>query len=181
MGTMEKTVRQLTEKERRLLTSAMAWRVRRLKSARRRVIVYLSVLFSLFSGVIIIATRVDKKSPPWYYVCLIGWAIAAAIAWWIDHDLRPKLVADVELFEGALTLGEACVMRIQSDAMVEFDEEEDEGACYAFQLDNRQIVFVSGQDFYPSARFPNTDFSLVTVYGNGGAQVASFMEKNGKS
>jgi len=129
---------------------------------------------------IIIATRIDKKGPPWYYVCLIGWAIAAAIAWWIDHDLRPKLVADVELFESALSRGEACVMRIQSDAMVEFDEEEDEGACYAFQLDNRRIIFISGQDFYPSARFPNTDFSLVTVYGNGGTQVASFMEKNGR-
>jgi hypothetical protein len=63
--------------------------------------------------------------------------------------------------------------------MVEFEEEEDEGACYAFQLNNPWIVFVSGQDFYPSARFPNTDFSLVSIYGEHEVLVESFVEKHG--
>jgi hypothetical protein len=62
---------------------------------------------------------------------------------------------------------------------VEFEEEEDEGACYAFQLDKCQIVFVSGQDFYPSAKFPNTDFSVVNIYADDGKLVESLIEKNG--
>lgn len=179
MGTMEKTVRLLNEKERRLLSSALAWRIRRVKSLRRRMIVIGLVLFAAFSGVMIIATIADKKGPAWYYTCLIGAAIASPIALWSYLSIRPKFMTDVHLFESALRRDEACVIRIQSDAMVEFEEEEDEGACYAFQLNDRQIVIVSGQEFYPSAKFPNTDFSLVTVHGDGGVLAASFIEKNG--
>ena len=179
MGTMDKTVRLLNEKERRLLSSALAWRIRRVKSLRRRTIVIGLALFAAFSGVTIIATIADKKGPAWYYACLISAAIAFSLALWSYPSTRAKFMADVHLFESALRIGEACVIRIQSNAMVEFEEEEDEGACYAFQLKERQIVFISGQEFYPSARFPNTDFSLVTVHGDEGALAASFIEKNG--
>jgi len=37
--------------------------------------------------------------------------------------------------------------------MVEFEQEEDEGACYAFQLDSHHLVFLVGQDFYASVCF----------------------------
>jgi len=53
--------------------------------------------------------------------------------------------------------------------MVEFEEEEDEDACYAFQLDGGRILFVAGQSYYRSARFPNTDFSLVGLYDKEGS------------
>jgi hypothetical protein len=179
MATMEKTVRQFKEEERRLLSWALAWRKRRVKSLHRRIIVIALALFAVFSGAIIIATIADKKGPSWYYACLIGAGIAFPIALWSYLSIRAKFIAGVHLFESALRRGEACVTRIQSDAMVEFEEEEDEGACYAFQLKDRQIVFISGQEFYPSARFPNTDFSLVTVHGNEGVLAARFIEKNG--
>jgi hypothetical protein len=64
--------------------------------------------------------------------------------------------------------------------MVELEEVEDEGACYAFQLSGKRIVFVSGQNFYPSARFPNSDFSLVDIYGENNVLVETFIEKHGK-
>ncbi len=63
--------------------------------------------------------------------------------------------------------------------MVEFEEEEDEGACYAFQLDEGQMIFISGQDFYPSAKFPNSDFSIVNIYADDEQLVESLMEKHG--
>jgi hypothetical protein len=49
--------------------------------------------------------------------------------------------------------------------MVEFEEIEDEGACYAFQVTPSQIVFVCGQDFYPTRKFPSSDFSIIDVAG----------------
>jgi hypothetical protein len=64
--------------------------------------------------------------------------------------------------------------------MAELEEEEDEGACYALQLENNKIIFVTGQDDYASAWFPNTDFSLVEIYGDGNVLVEGFIEKNGK-
>ena len=63
--------------------------------------------------------------------------------------------------------------------MVEFEEEEDEGASYAFQLDNRRIVFVVGQQFYGSARFPNSDFSLIEISTEDGTVVVGSIRKYG--
>ncbi len=74
---------------------------------------------------------------------------------------------------------QAHVIRIQSDQMVEFEEREDEGACYAFQVGDR-IVFVAGQDFYPSAKFPNSDFSLVEITDSRGALVEMVIDTAGK-
>jgi hypothetical protein len=62
--------------------------------------------------------------------------------------------------------------------MVELEEEE--GTCYVFQLSGQRIVFVSGQDFYASARFPNSDFSLIHIYDEKEGVVEAFIEKHGK-
>jgi hypothetical protein len=125
-----------------------------------------------------LATILDKKPPPWYLSFLVGFGVALPISFWSYLSLRPKLLAQVREIESALRRNEACVTHIQSEVMAEFEEEEDEGACYAFQLNDRQIVFVSGQGFYPSARFPNSDFSLVSIY-DGEILVESLIEKHG--
>jgi hypothetical protein len=179
MPLLETVIRPLVEKERRLLNRGLARRQRRLAKLRRRVFVTGLVLFVGLSGFIMIATILDKKGPSWYVSFVIGLGIAVPVSLWSYLSLRPKLVANVCQFESALRRNEARAIRIQSEAMVEFEEEEDEGACYAFQLNNPWIVFVSGQDFYPSARFPNTDFSLVSIYGEHEVLVESFVEKHG--
>jgi hypothetical protein len=56
--------------------------------------------------------------------------------------------------------------RIWSEDVVKFEEEEDEGACFAFQISQERIVFVCGQDFYETEEFPNSDFSIVETLGN---------------
>ena len=179
MATMEKSVRQLNPPEQRLLCSALAWRKKRRKGLSRRIIFNGLVLFAVFSSMTIAAVVLGKKGPPWYYALIFSAAIALLISLWSYVRIKPGLTAAVALFESALRRNEA-LTRIQSDAMVEFAEGEDEGACYAFQLDNRQIVFLSGQEFYHSARFPNTDFSLINIYGDSGVLAASFIEKNGR-
>ena len=63
--------------------------------------------------------------------------------------------------------------------MVALDEQEDEGACFAFQVADR-IVFVSGQEFYPSASFPNSDFALVEISDSRGRIVEMAIETAGK-
>ncbi len=63
--------------------------------------------------------------------------------------------------------------------MVVFEEQEDEGARYAFQVGDR-IVFVAGQDFYPSAKFPNSDFSLVEITDSRGTLVEMIIDSAGK-
>jgi hypothetical protein len=176
---METVVRPLTEKEHRLLSGLLFRRQRSLATLRRRMLLIGSVFWGGLWGLMMIATLLDKKGPSWYASLLIGLSIALPISLWSYLSLRPKLFADVCRVESALRRNEARVIRIQSQAMVEFEEVEDEGACYAFQLDKHRIVFVSGQDFYPSARFPNADFSLVSIYGDDNIMVEAFIEKQG--
>jgi hypothetical protein len=75
---------------------------------------------------------------------------------------------------------QAVVLRIASEQVVEFEEWEDEGPCYAFQLSQGEIVFVSGQDFDSSARFPNSDFSLVHIVSSDGFLVERLIAKDGR-
>src|SRR5579871_836331 len=179
MAAIQQIIRPLNEKERRLLNAALAWRKRRLEVLRCGVVFFSLIFFIIFAGAIIVATTLDKKGPAWYYCCLFAAVITFPISLWSYLDLKAEFIADVRLVENALLRNEACVIRIQATAMVEFEEEEDEGACYAFQLDEGQMIFISGQDFYPSAKFPNSDFSIVNIYADDEQLVESLMEKHG--
>jgi hypothetical protein len=64
--------------------------------------------------------------------------------------------------------------------MVELQEGEDEGACYAFQLDDDQILFISGQDYYSSSQFPNSDFSLNQILDDQGRLLEELISKQGE-
>jgi hypothetical protein len=176
---MENVVRPLTEKEHRLLNGVLVRRQRRLATLRRRMLVIGSVLSGALWGLMMIATLLDKKGPTWYASLSIALSIALPISLWSYLSLRPKVFAEVCQVESALRRNEARVTRIQSQAMVEFEEIEDEGACYALQLDKHRIVFVSGQDYYPTAQFPNDDFSLVSIYGDDNILVEAFIENHG--
>ena len=79
----------------------------------------------------------------------------------------------------ALTRNEADVYDVRAIAFAEFEEVEDEGACYAFALDTRRLVFVMGQEFYPGAKFPSLDFSLVHILDEQGNTVDMLIEKRG--
>lgn len=177
MARVEQNVRALNAKERRLLSSAVAWRKRRFNVLQRRVVFSGVALLVAFWGMMAIATAADKKGPAWYYEALISIAIALPISLWVYFDLKPKFLLDLQRYENALRRNQACVTRIQSNAVVEFEEEEDEGACYAFQLSEGRIVFLSGQEFYTSARFPNSDFSVVDIHEDDGTLVEVYREK----
>ena len=41
------------------------------------------------------------------------------------------------------------------------------------------ILFISGQEFYPSRTFPNTDFSLIEIHDTEGELVEFYVEKHG--
>lgn len=83
------------------------------------------------------------------------------------------------LVESALRRNEADVYDIRASSHAVFDEIEDEGACYAFEIEGGRLVFVAGQEFYEGARFPSLDFSLVYPLDGHGQPVEMFIEKRG--
>jgi hypothetical protein len=112
------------------------------------------------------------------------WIVAGGlIIFWVRRDLG----ADRRTFDGiaaglesAIRRNLAVVYDIRSCGFVEFEEIEDEGACYALQLAGRnEIVFLSGQEFYEEARFPSLDFALVFPLDEAGRRVDMLIEKRG--
>ena len=81
--------------------------------------------------------------------------------------------------QSALKMNAADVYDVKARAFAEFEEVEDEGACYAFELSDNRLVFIAGQEFYESARFPSLDFSLVYVLDEAGRTVDMVIDKRG--
>jgi hypothetical protein len=110
-------------------------------------------------------------------------AVGGGLVAWVARDLR----SDRRTFD-SIAAGHASALRrnladvydIRASAFVAFEEIEDEGACYAFQLaGSDQIVFLSGQEFYAEARFPSLDFSLVFPLDEAGRRVDMLVDKRG--
>lgn len=160
MATMTSSERPLLESEKRLLRCALANQRKRLRDLRRRILIIGGTIVAILWGV----TLADSKNGPSWYVSGLFWlAIGVLLGFWCYWDARRDILRVLNRFESATRRNQARVVQVQSEQMVEFEEQEDEGACYAFQADPDRVVFVAGQAFYADRRFPNSDFSLVDV------------------
>lgn len=98
---------------------------------------------------------------------------------WSYAGARSDVAKAIARIESAQRENKAYAFHIQTEHFVDFEEEEDEGACYAFQLDRGRIVFVSGQEFYSSLYFPNSDFCLVEIRTQDGLAIIGHIERRG--
>ena len=130
-------------------------------------------------GTLWAVTLITEKGRHWLFATALWLGVSVLILAWAYFSEKPKYDAAIRRCEDALQRNEAHETSIQSDAFVELEEIEDEGVCYAFQLSHRRIVFVSGQDYYPTARFPNSDFSLIRIFDQQNFLVEEFVEKRG--
>ena len=119
---------------------------------------------------------------PWPWVTAFWAIVGGAIGLWVKRDLGRDRRAQKAIL-GSITSARrrdtAEVYDIRARAFAEFEEVEDEGACYAFQLQSDTLVFVAGQQFYPGARFPSLDFSLVHLLDGADRTVDVVIEKRG--
>lgn len=119
---------------------------------------------------------------PWPVITAFWMVVGGGILLWVRHDLQ-KGSRDLESvlrgYESALRVDRAEVFDIRSDAFVEFQEVEDEGACFAFEIEGERLVFLDGQAYYPGIKFPSHDFSLVHIVDEHGRIVDSQIEKRG--
>jgi hypothetical protein len=175
MPVLEDSFRPLTEAEVRLLEAKISSQARRHQRYRARIAV---ISLGLWAGGSALTLVADKTLPSW--IIIVVWAVIASLmAAWLLLEDRSKRSSRTRAFADALRHNQAHVTRIRSDQMVAFEELEDEGACFAFQVEER-IVFIAGQEFYPSAKFPNSDFCLVEINDSRGATVEMVIETTGK-
>ncbi len=175
---LESSIRPLKPPERRLLGA----KIRDLDTRLGKGPKFLGIVGAAISLLWILTLAASEA--PWLLVTAFWIVVGAGITVWVGHDLKKDLrgLADVRTaYQSALRSNRAEEFAIESRSFVEFEEVEDEGAYYAFEIDDDRIVFVSGQEFYPEAKFPSHDFSLVYVLDEDGRRVDMVIEKRGPS
>jgi hypothetical protein len=169
--------RPLTESERRLLRGKIRSHIARGGWASR-------VVLPIAGGTILLLWlwTILASDAPWPVVTGFWLVAGASLALWLQRDMR-KQASQFESMarglESALRRNTAEVYEIRARAFAELEEIEDEGACYAFELEGDRLVFVVGQEFYDGARFPSLDFSLVYILDEEGETVDMIIDKRG--
>jgi hypothetical protein len=78
-------------------------------------------------------------------IVIAFWSVLAVLlTLWIAAPQRRSRARQAAALSDALRANRARELRIQSSRVVEFEEIEDEGACYAFEADNARVLFVCG-------------------------------------
>ena len=137
----------------------------------------MSAYFGIFGILAILTIWAEGKNPGFilgFWAALGGLiTVPGFIQEW--RRLSRKITA----YDEAISSASAEDFTISAQRFWEFEEQEDEGACYAFELASGGVVFISGQDFYPGARFPTIDFSIVEFRDSSGCVLDMIIEKRG--
>ncbi len=169
--------RTLTDSERRSLRGKLGHLRAQGRRASRVSLWLAPALFFLFWVLTLLASDVS-----WIFVTGFWFVVGAGISAWVRRDLSREVGEASGLalgLESALRRNEADVFDVRASSYVELEEVEDEGACFAFELIDGGIAFLSGQEFYPGAGFPSLDFSLVFPLDEEGRAVDMLIEKRG--
>jgi hypothetical protein len=167
--------RPLSPDERRQLSA----RARDARAESSRALLKSGGASAAVCGVLMLLTLWLSDAPA---TVIVGfWAVMTVVfTLWIGLPSRRLMRGQVPILEDALTANRAREIRLTSNRVVEFEEVEDEGACYAFDGDGSSSIFVTGQEFYEDDDFPNSDFSMIELLGTSGTAVDVLLLKRGR-
>src|SRR5829696_1559208 len=119
--------RPLTDGERRDLSA----RLQNARAESARALVKTGGASAAICGSLMLITLWLSDAPA---VVIVGFwaALALVFTLWIGMPWRRLMRGQIPIMEEALETNRARELRVQSARIVEFEEEEDEGACYAF-------------------------------------------------
>ena len=172
---MTQTERLLSEEERSQLTARLA----NARAESSRALVKTGGASAAVCGLLAILTLLASDAPRALIVAF--WVVLWLVfTFWIGLPWRRLMRGQTRAFEEAIRTNRAREIRLQTTRVVEFEEEEDEGACYAFDHDGNAAVFIVGQEFYEDDDFPNSDFSMVEILGERGRPIDVLIIKRGR-
>jgi hypothetical protein len=174
---IEPSRRPLTAAERRVIRARIAG----LTAMNRRASKGVPYIGAGMVLLLWVATLLASDAP-WTIVTLFWLVVGGGLMVWVRRDVVRDAGHWLEMVRGlesALRRNTADVYDVRASGFAELEEIEDEGACYAFALDGDRLLFISGQQFYESARFPSLDFSLVYVLDEQGQTVDMLIDKRG--
>jgi len=153
---IDKTRRPSTDEEKRLLRASISFLKRQSNKLQKRTLVSCLIVFAVLWGLTMLVAR-----DSWGIITIFWLCLGIGVSLWNISTERRKSLKRIGAYQDTMNRNEAEVLHIRSNAMIAFDEIEDEGACYAYQADGETIIFIAGQAFYSSARFPKNDFETL--------------------
>lgn len=155
---IEHLERPLTPSERDEVTQRLTdLRVLRTSAARK------GAVASAIGCTLLAAATLAVSDAPRSVILLFWLVLAVVFAVWTTRSIRVETAPQEAALAAALQHDRARVTRIQAARVAELEEIEDEGACYAFDVGDGKIVLLTGQQYYPTDTFPNSDVSIVDV------------------
>ncbi len=129
-------------------------------------------------GILAVLTILTSDAPPIVIVtfwCIVGFLMSL----YVSTSERREISQKIREFDHAIELGQAEEYKIVSCRFWELEEMQGEVPSYAFELPSCQVVFFTGQAFYPAANFPSLDFSFIIVRDSKGETLEMFLDKRG--
>jgi hypothetical protein len=125
--------------------------------------------FGLITLLALLAESFDRRPLPWLVFEIVGSVLGAAIvviATWKWRDSLKVHVARLRDLESALRANVAREERVEAPAMIAFEEVEDHGLSFAYQVEPDLVLFLSiGQEYAWARRVRCDAFSIVTIGG----------------
>jgi hypothetical protein len=164
MSGVEKVKRPLNTRELTLLEGGRKRELGRLTNMRKNMFQLGLLMYLLFCALCIAATIADHKGPKWYISCLINAVWLPPLIYWAHRSARKDVLRRLHRFDSAIARNEAEETRVESSTVLKFEEIEDEGTGFAFEIGNLNFIFIIGQEIRETKRFPNSDFSVIEIY-----------------
>jgi hypothetical protein len=182
---MPSVTRMLSPKEIRFLRQQKSVLERRRSTLGRRAVT--AYLFTLLVMLVIFGLLAlwtfwgEGKNPKFIFGFwgVLGALIALSLIPNTKEE-RVRLSERISEYDFAISRNQCEDTAIAARKMWELEEHDDEGSCYAFELEYGGVVFVMGQEFYPSARFPNENFSIIHFRNPTHEPFEMLIEKKGK-
>jgi len=149
-----------------------------------RVLLFCGLLGYGTTGLIVLAGNLlaVNKTPFWFTLLIfagVGTFLFVSVCRSILRQDKHSR-AMIHAIDDVLQNGTAVEEIIKSDRMIEVQEHEDEGACYLFEVEDKKLLLLFGQEYYPGTKFPSTDFSLIQILDSKKNTVEFFIEKRGE-
>lgn len=128
--------------------------------------------------VLYVLTLLASDASP-LYISLFWLLFGTGLFVWVRRDFfrdARAIDASAAFLESALARGEADVIAVNAVAYAEFEEVEDEGACWAFDLGDDRVLFLRGQEYYRDEEFPCREFSVVQALAESGVAALEWIE-----
>ncbi len=171
--------RQLNDDDIKYLNKKYRLQEQRLIFINKKIMKYLPFYSALFGiCTVVFFILLYRKSDSFFlfftgtvFVCS-PFMIFRLIKTFIKNTMLQKKLHDI--MDDVLEKDTAKVSYCNSKEMIEFEEIEDEGAQYFFQVEENKIFHISGQEYYETSVFPSNEFELVSILGKNSNETADF-------